>query len=199
VPSEPPDTSPTCLDEVLDALGTALPALGRTVLVAVDGPAGSGKSTLATGLAERLATPTGPRAVRSVAVVHMDDLYDGWTGLDTALEGRVLDQLLKPLAAGRPARWQRYDWHAGRFGDWHTVEPPDVLVLEGCGSGAARYAPYTSLLVWLEVPPRTRIARGIERDGEQVRNHWMRWMRLEAGYFAANRTAARADVSCRTV
>src|SRR5262245_24789958 len=94
-------------------------ALGRTRLICVDGPAGSGKTTLANQI-----VLSGRARDLSADVVHMDDLYEGWDGLDLQPEPRVVDQLLAPLAAGRPGRWQRYDWYAGRFGPW--VDQPEV-------------------------------------------------------------------------
>jgi uridine kinase len=178
---------------VLAALPGSPPAFAHTRVIAIDGPAGSGKTSLAQRLEAHL-----EGHFRAVTTIHMDDLYAGWTGLNTALEERVVAQLLRPLASGRTARWQQYDWYAQRFDRWHDLPAPDVLILEGCGSGAARYASYTSLLVWLEAEPETRLSRGIERDGEQVRQDWLRWMALEAGYFAANSTAQRADLTCHT-
>ena len=99
--------------------------LGGTRLVCVDGPAGSGKTTLAS----RLTTDLGG----SVAVVHMDDLYAGWS-LDGAAD-RLVDGVLRPIAGARPGSFFRYDWGAGRF-DAVPVPVPvcDVLVVEGCGS-----------------------------------------------------------------
>ncbi len=172
------------------ALGES-PTLGGSRLVCVDGPAGSGKTTLAMGLQSSL-----ERRGLVGSTLHLDDLYEGWSGIDanSELEPRVLDQVLRPLAAGQPGRWQRYDWHAQRFAEWHDLPPPDVLVLEGCGSGARTYAPYITVLVWVEADRSTRIARGVARDGEAVLPKWLRWMDAEARHFAANRTRERADV-----
>ncbi|MGH3988365.1 MAG: uridine kinase family protein, partial [Pseudonocardiaceae bacterium] len=88
----------------------APPALGAVRLVVVDGPAGSGKSTLAGRVAA---------ALGGAQVVHMDDLYEGWSGLDQAVWRRLLAWVLEPLAAGRTGRYRRYDWPAGRFAEWH--------------------------------------------------------------------------------
>lgn len=177
-------------ESLVDLLLTRPPTLGPGRLLAIDGRSGSGKSTVADEVAGLL-----PERGESVAVVRLDDLYDGWGGLDDALQERVLTQLLRPLAAQRPARWQRYAWDAGAFAEWHLLEPPDVVVLEGCGAGAVRYAPYTSLLVWVEAPAPRRLAQALARDGDALLEHWAAWSRSEDVYLAANRTPERADVT----
>lgn len=171
------------------------PTLGRSRLVCVDGPAGSGKTTLATELESEFL-----RRGLVVATLHMDDLYAGWSGLDEAdhLQQRVLDQVMLPLAASQPGRWQRYDWHAQRFAEWHHLPPPDLLIIDGCGSGALAYAPYLTVLVWVQAARDTRIARGVDRDGEAVLPQWLRWMDSEERHFVANRTRERADVQLWT-
>lgn len=165
--------------------------LGNARLVAIDGPAGSGKTTLAGELASLLA-----RQELATTILHMDDFFEGWSGLDRSaeLEARILDQVLRPLAAMRTARWQRYDWAAGRFAEWHDVPPVDVVLLEGCGSGALAYAPYLTVLVWVEASRESRLHRAARRDGEEVLPLWLGWMESEARHFAANDTARRADV-----
>jgi uridine kinase len=177
----------------LDAIvATALnrPArLGDTRLLCIDGPAGSGKTTASEAVVGLLAD-----AGRSHGLVHMDDLYEGWEGLDLGVEPRLLAQLIIPMSGGAAGRWQRYDWYAGSFGEWIDQAVVDVLVVEGCGSGAAAYAPYRSLLVWIEADRETRIARGITRDGEQVLPRWLAWMDSEARHFAVNQTRQHADL-----
>lgn len=179
-----------------DAAGVVVPLLlsaprrlGPVRLVAVDGPAGSGKTTLGAALVRRCAE-AGVRA----HVVHMDDLYAGWSGLEGDLWPRLAAQVLEPLRRGLPGRFQRYDWVAGRFDDWVDVPVPDVLVLEGCGSGRRAAAPDLSLLVWVEADDATRLARGLERDGQDARPQWERWMRDETAHYAREGTRGRADV-----
>jgi uridine kinase len=167
--------------------------LGGARLIAIDGPAGSGKTTLAHDLADRLRV-----AGKSVQVLRLDDLYDGWSGLEPSLARRVASQVLEPLAAGRSARWQAYDWEAGEFREWHDLAPVDVLVLEGCGAGALDLAPYITLLVWLETAPDIAAQRMAARDGIAVLDHLAGWRRSELTHFAANRTRERADVVIAT-
>ena len=102
------------------------PRLGPVRLVCVDGPAGSGKTTAAAAIA----AAAGP----GCAVLHLDDLYEGWSGLEGSLWPRLSAQVLEPLRRGLPGRYQRYDWTTGAFAEWVDVPVPDLLVLEGCGS-----------------------------------------------------------------
>ncbi|HEX6516875.1 MAG TPA: 4-amino-4-deoxy-L-arabinose transferase [Nocardioidaceae bacterium] len=166
----------------------ALPAtLGAGRLVCLDGPAGSGKTTLADAVVQ--AVPEG----RSVCLVHMDDVYEGWEGLAGA-PPRLARDLVEPLSRGEPGRYRRYDWHRGRLAEWHRVDPVDLLVLEGVGSGSAEWGGQITTLVWVEAPRDLRIARGVARDGEQVLPRWHAWMRDEEAHFARDRTRDRADV-----
>ncbi len=167
--------------------------LARSRLVALDGPAGSGKTSLAKELTHHLAEHG-----HDVETVSLDDMYDGWAGLDPSLEERVVEQVLLPLTQGSAARWQAYDWAAEAFVRWHVLTPPDVLVLEGCGAGARAYTSYTTLLVWVEAAPDTRLARVVARDGQQVVDHLTAWTRAEQRHFTVNDTAARADLVVET-
>jgi uridine kinase len=149
-------------------------------LVTVDGLAGSGKTTFAGRLAAALrATAT------TVGEVHTDDLLAGWTGITTFWQ-RLEDGVLMPLAAGRPGAYHSYDWGAGRFRSQPTPVPvPDVLIIEGV-TGAAAAGPHRRTLAVQVVAARElRLARGIARDGEAQRQHWLRWMRDEETHVAA--------------
>jgi uridine kinase len=184
------------VDQIVAMTLRRAPTCGRTRIVSVDGPAGSGKTTLAGALAGAFALPGDD--VETVETLHMDDLYEGWGGLRPDLESRLARQVLEPLSDERPARWQRYDWSAGRFDSWVHLPVCDVLVLEGCGSGARAYDPYRTTLVWVEAQRDTRLARGLERDGEQARPNWLAWMELEETHFLVNGTRERADLAIRT-
>jgi uridine kinase len=170
----------------------AEPRLGLVRLVAVDGPAGSGKTTLAGLLAE------GARAAGlDAATVHLDDLYEGWTGLDGVWE-RLDRWVLRPLAQGRPGRYRRYDWSSGAWAEWHDVPLPEVLVVEGCGAAQRAVDDHAVLRVWLEAGADARLARGLARDGEGHREDWLSWMVAEEAHFAREHTRDRADVRYTT-
>jgi hypothetical protein len=188
-----PVTDGPVADCLVTELESRAPTLASARLLAIDGPAGSGKTTVARAVVESLVD----KGVQAV-LLSLDDLYDGWDGLEPGLFSRIIDQVITPLAQSRPARWQAFDWAAGAFGRWHVLAPPQVLVLEGCGSGARALAPYITLLVWLETAPEAAQARIVERDGPEVLDHLLGWRRAEQTHYEANRTRERADVVVAT-
>jgi uridine kinase len=170
--------------DLVDRVRAAPARLGAVRLVCVDGPAGSGKTTLA----GRLAAALGPAA----GLVHMDDLYAGWTL--TGAAARLAAGVLRPLAEGAPGAYHRYDWAAGRFAEPVPVPVPEVLLVEGCGSSPAWLDPWTTLRIWVEAPAGLRLVRGLARDGAEHEADWRAWQRREAAWFAADRTRQRAQV-----
>lgn len=165
------------------AIEAAPAGLAAMRLVCVDGPAGSGKTTLAAALAPHL----------GAQVLHMDDLYEGWTGLEQGPE-RLREWVLEPLVQGTPGRYRRYDWGLSRYVERHTVPLGDFLVVEGVGSASLLAEPFAPFVVWVEAPDDVRLARGISRDGEAMAEQWRRWMVVEAEHHRVNRTRERADV-----
>lgn len=176
------DLAPTAAG-VLDLALARPETLGSGRLVCVDGPAGSGKTTLARAL---------QRLRPGATVVHMDDLYEGWAGLPTV--DAQLDRLLGPLSKDRPGHYRRWNWHADTWAEEVTVDPVDLLVLEGVGSGSLRTVGTVTVLVWIEAPYDVRMRRGLERDGESFAPHWEEWARAETEHFARHRTRERADL-----
>jgi uridine kinase len=169
--------------ELILSLASARPAtLGAGRLVCVDGPAGSGKTTLGAELAER----------SGAQQVHGDDLMSGWRGLDAVT--RQLASLFSALAEGRPGSYQHYDWFQDRYDGEVEVRPKPWLVVEGVGSGSAALAAYITLLVWVEVDDDLRLARGLERDGEELEELYRQFMIDERALFARDRIRERADV-----
>lgn len=158
---------------------------GRLLLI--DGPSGSGKSTVADAVVEQ----TGAR------LVHSDDLLAGWDGLP-GLAQTLVDDVLAPLAAGRPAAYRRWDWRAGRFAASVPVPPSPLLVVEGVGAGARAPAAYAGVLVWMEADHDVRRTRSLDRDGDDFAPHWESWAAQEERHFAQEDTRARADVVFRT-
>jgi uridine kinase len=169
---------------VLELLAARPATLGTGRLVCIDGPAGSGKTTLAEAVAQGFDGAS--------RLLHMDDMYPGWSGLPRVDE--QLDGLLTPLGEGRAGSYRRYDWVAGEFAETVPVEPVPLLVLEGVGSGASRFAPLQTVLVWVGAPHDLRMHRGIERDGDAFAPYWEQWAADEQVLFAREGTRERADV-----
>lgn len=173
--------------QVLAAALSRPPTLGAGRLICIDGLAGSGKTTLARALAA-----LAPEAV----VLGTDEMLEGWRGLPGL--GASVEALLRPLAAGQPGQWRRWDWYAERWDGTSTVAPGPLLVLEGVGSAAASYAELVTLAVWVEADLDVRLARWLARDGEQMRPHWDAWLADEEALHAREGTRERADLVVRT-
>lgn len=165
----------------------ALPT-GGPRLVGVDGPGGAGK----TSLAARVAAGVRSRGVR-VDVVHVDDFSA--PGLDEWDWGRFRAQLLLPLLAGRPARYQVWDWVRDVGGGWVDVAPGGVVLVEGVSATRSEVGAPWALTVWVETPAQVRRARAIERDGAAMWPVWRdRWIPSEEAYVAREHPAERADL-----
>ena len=170
------------------AASRARPRCGATTVVAIDGPSGAGKTDFAAALALRL-----PGA----QVLHMDDLYPGWDGLERGVED-LHEHVLAPLLRGEQAAYRRWDWEHGRYAGWQSLPSAELLVVEGAGSGARPGWQYESVLIWLEADREERYRRGIERDGELYRPYWSRWAACEDALFARDGTRSRADLIINT-
>jgi hypothetical protein len=163
--------------------------LGTVRLVAVDGPAGAGKTTFAGRLAAALRS-----SGAGVAVVHTDDLLDGWGDLVTFWP-RLAEWILDPLRRGVAGAYRRYDWVAGGFETrWRQVPVSDVLILEGVSAGRAAVRAELTMLVWVWAPPELRLDRILTRDGAEIRAELLAWMGAEAAHFAEDRPAEHADL-----
>jgi uridine kinase len=199
-PSDRPAEDPALLERVLGIAAGRGPRAGATAVVAVDGPSGSGKTTLGRALVAAHRASGGAGRSATAGLLSMDALYPGWDGL-AAATALLAERVLLPLRRGDPATHPRWDWAAG---DWARdpdgapvlVQLPavDLLVVEGCGSGARAGARALSALVFLDGPAALRRERALARDGEAYRPHWERWAAQERALFAAEDTARRADV-----
>ncbi|UFU05063.1 AAA family ATPase [Ruania halotolerans] len=168
---------------VVAAARAAGPRCGDATIVAIDGPAGSGKTTLAGAVVAEL----------DATVVHMDDLYLGWSGLRDSAD-RLRREILARLWLGRVGRYRRYDWHAEELAEERDVPAEGTVVVEGVGCVRANTRPFFSVIVWVEAADDVRLARGLARDGTAAEPHWRAWMADEADLFAEARTADIADL-----
>jgi uridine kinase len=156
---------------------------GPVRLVAIDGPGGSGKSTFAA----RLSSATG-----DAPVIHTDD----FASADNPINWwpRLLEQVIGPLVSGRAAHYQRYDWPTESLAEWHTVEPSKVVIIEGVTAARSEWSRHLSFTIWIDTPREVRLARAVERDGEDALDDWEFWMGEEDDHYQRDPTRERCDV-----
>jgi uridine kinase len=171
-------------DELARQILDAAPHLGVVRLVTIDGPSGAGKSSLARRLC---------RALKRVPVVHLDHLYEGWTGL--ADVGDRLDAwVMTPLRHGLPGQHLVYDWHRGSYDEWREVPLARAVIVEGVGAGQRRFHDLAVLRIWVDAPEQLRRDRTLEREGPDIQTALREWWPREEQHFAEQGTRARADL-----
>jgi uridine kinase len=168
--------------DVIDAIRSAEPPVGvKTRIVAVDGPGGAGKSSLADLLAREL----------DAQVIHTDDFASWENPVDWWPD--LIELALTPLADGRPARYTPTSW-GGEERKPIVIEPSGIVILEGVTASREAFRPYLAYSIWIETPRNVRLERGLQRDGEQMRPDWERWMAGEDRYIERERPAEHADI-----
>lgn len=155
-------------------------------LVAIDGRGGSGKSTLARAL---------QRLIPNSTVIEFDDFYrpsatllpPGHADVGGNFEWRRLrDQVLLPLSTGRPAGYQRYDWVTDSMAEWHKAPARGVVMVEGIYSTRDELRDFYDFLIWVRAAHDERLARGVERGGQDTRDRWLaEYMPEEERYLEA--------------
>jgi uridine kinase len=173
--------SRTPLVHLLDAIRSSSPPAGmRTRVIAIDGPGGAGKSSLADHLAHELDAP----------IIHTDEFASWNNPVDWWPE--LIEKVLRPIAAGRSARYSPTDWGGPAKPDV-VIEPGDFVLLEGVTASREAFRPYLAFAVWIGTPQDVRLGRGLRRDGDHARADWERWMAGEDAYVERERPDAYAD------
>lgn len=176
-------------EKVLDLLDEGV----FTPVVLIDGRSASGKTTIADQLQRKLFKDgeTLPR------VVHMDDLYEGWNGLQAGHD-LLLRQILRPVSERRRANWQQWDWALDARNEWREFEGGTPLIIEGCGSLSQVTAPFSNLTLWLEAEDSVRQQRWVDRAGHDHDEWWPVWAAQELEFYARERSSEIADFTART-
>lgn len=135
-------------------------------VVTIDGYSGSGKSTLAAALA---------RLVNGWQVLHLDDWYPGWDGLEAGAD--IARQIAADLRGGRASSYEAWDWENSITGATIRV-PLAPTIIEGCGAIEAE----ADLTIWIADPGEDeRRSRALARDGQTYAPHWRRWADQDLG------------------
>lgn len=179
--SAPTPVTPAALaEDIWRALTGRASITEVPLLVALDGRSGAGKTTLAAQLADGL---TGRGA--TVTVFHMEDLYQGWQGLDAAVE--QWRTISSALTQGQPVPpYTGWDWATSQpTGPFPFPTPPSagpgqvstrpVLLCEGVGSTCGQ----VDCAYWVQLPDTVRKHRALTRDGATYAPYWHTWAAQE--------------------
>ena len=131
-------------------------------LIAIDGRAGAGKTTLAAHFFKELS------ADKTVEVIHMDDLYNGWeNALDEGLT-HTLESIVNAHKNGVSIEIDIFNWQSMSFDSKAMINPVDILIFEGVGAGQKVVRDAGATLYWLDIDADVGIQRVLNRDGNQI-------------------------------
>ena len=156
----------------------------QPAVVLIDGRSGSGKTTLSRRLSDAWPAHLGP-----VRLVHLDDVYPGWHGLEAASEA-VPTTILR----GTPRGWRRWDWQLDRPGEWAALDPAVSVIVEGAGSVTRASSALATTRVWLELDRDERRRRALARDGAAYEPWWDVWAEQEEQHLARHAPRTLADI-----
>ena len=160
---------------------------GNTHVIAIDGRAGAGKTTLANDLFLALSS------THQAAVIHMDEVYEGWElGLSDSLAPR-LSHLLRDLSSGQPHQLPVYDWKSEKFTSCREIPLVDILIIEGVGSAQRVVREYATATIWLDIDAASGLERVLERDGKAIEAHMIQWQVDEDEHHRREKTRESAD------
>jgi len=181
-------SSALSLSEVIDTINSGERRSKNSQIVAIDGPAGAGKTTLA----KKLQTAY---SHLEVEVVHMDNLYDGWeNALGISLTRTLEHAIAKPVSEGKSFEYRKFDWLEMKYGELKRFPAPDLLILEGVGSGQRAIRKYLDQLIWIDVQPEVGLNRVLRRDGDYIENHMIVWQIKESEHFKQENTRDCATI-----
>ncbi len=162
----------------------------RVIVVALDGRSGAGKSTLAAAMADTV----------DAAIVHVDDFYrdipeadrlelSPAQGVDRYFDWeRIREEALATLVRRERARFRCFNWAAGGgLTSAVTLDPRDIVIVEGVYSARPEFDDFLDLKVLVEVANEDREQRRRGRPRTVSRNDphgWdARWDAAERVYF----------------
>jgi hypothetical protein len=167
-------------------LDKAAAAVGRPLIVAIDGRSGNGKTTVAARL---------EAAFPGAATVHTDDV--AWWHSRFGWEDLMIGGILEPLHQGDPVSYRPPAWlERSRGGSIVVPASASMVIIEGVGSGRRELAPLTDVMVWVQSDAVEAERRGIGRDGgdEDAVRRWNEWMAEERPFLARDRPWERAAI-----
>jgi uridine kinase len=156
-------------------------------LIAIDGRAGAGKTTLAARFYKELSVD------KTVGIIHMDDLYNGWEkALDEGLT-KTLESIVKSHHNNVAFEIEIFNWQSLSFDSKREINPVDVLILEGVGAGQKVVRDAGATLYWLDIDAEVGIARVLNRDGNQIAPQMKQWQIVQEIHFMQDKTRENAE------
>lgn len=184
------------LAKVTDQIAAWRRSWDRVLVIAIDGHGASGKSTIAAALAEIL----------DASVVHTDDFFRWPSGVgadrstpDDPLgcyynAARLRAETLEPLRQGRRTTFRRLDRSRNETLETEvTVEPRDVLFVEGVFSAAPQLADLVDRAIFVDTPESERVRR--LRQIVAPEDWSVDWLEAERAYFGRIRQPSSFDLT----
>ena len=156
-------------------------------LIAIDGRAGAGKTTLAASFYEELSVD------KTVAVIHMDDLYDGWENALSERLTQTLDSIVKSHQNKVAFEIDIFNWQSMSFDSKRVIHPVDIVILEGVGAGQKVVRDAGATLYWLDIDAEVGIQRVLNRDGNQIASQMKQWQIAQEIHFLRDKTRENAE------
>ena len=105
-----------------------------------------------------------------------------WNGFEFELD-RLRADVVNSLLAGDVAEYDEWDWSTKERGPHRTVRPSGTVIIEGVCALHQMFRDDLDIRIWIEAPYDIRLARGVERDGEESRDTWVDvWIPNETAY-----------------
>ncbi len=165
------------------------------LMVAIDGMSAAGKSTLAPVVVEELPDAELVRGDDFYRVMDNDERFtlSPEQGYDQDFDWqRLRQQVLDPLRAAEPARFQRYDWPTGQLGEWAEARPTPVVIVEGVYISRPQLRDVFDLVVWVDTSVDARAVR--QSLGDDPPEWVARWDAAERYYIDHHQPAGTADL-----
>jgi hypothetical protein len=157
------------------------------MIITIDGVAGAGKTTLADFIRDEYSDRL------SVQVIHMDDLYDGWVDpFGAALAGKLHD-ICTSHQEGKGLVTSKFDWQRASPGELLEIDPVDLLIIEGVGSGQRTTRQFAQTKIWIDLEPILGMRRVLARDGYQIETQMLTFLEHQQIHHLEEGTRAAAD------
>lgn len=156
-------------------------------LLAIDGPAGAGKTTLASQLEKDLLPHS------TVKVIHMDDLYSGWSNPFNKQLTQTLFHITRSHLAKVEFSIDKFNWKTMQFDTQELIPTTDVLIIEGVGAAQKVVRDAGATTYWLDIAPEIGFERVLARDGLHIKEQMQQWQIEQEIHFAADQTREFAE------